>query len=70
MSPLSSGSKDKQSLIPASQRFLLVHSSALKMEVTVPPKFRFTFIGVHGVISQKPQFFIITAVRISNPVNI
>jgi hypothetical protein len=33
----------------------------------IPPKRRFTFNGLHGVISQKIVLFITTAVRTSNP---
>jgi hypothetical protein len=33
----------------------------------VPPKRRLTFNGLHGVISQKIELFITTAVRISKP---
>jgi hypothetical protein len=33
----------------------------------VPPKHRLTFNGLHGVISQKIELFIITAMKTSNP---
>jgi hypothetical protein len=36
----------------------------------VPPKRRLTFNGLHGVISQKIELFITTAVRTSNPTNL
>jgi hypothetical protein len=34
----------------------------------VPPRRRVTFNGLHGVISQKTEFFITTAIRTSNPI--
>jgi hypothetical protein len=37
------------------------------MQNIVPPKHRLTSNGLHGVISQKIEIFITTAVRTSNP---
>jgi hypothetical protein len=49
--------------------FMVVYYCAtLKIEAIIPPKRRLTFIGPHGVIFQKLPLFIITAVRIPNPV--
>jgi hypothetical protein len=54
-------------LPPASGFLFLAYSSTLKMEATVPPKRRLTFNGLHGVIFQKIEHFITTAVRTSGP---
>jgi hypothetical protein len=45
----------------------LAYSSTLKMEAKFPLKRWLTFNSLHGVISQKIEFFITTAVRTSNP---
>jgi hypothetical protein len=51
----------------AGSRARLAYSSTLKLEATsFFQKSRFTFTDLHGVISQKIEFFIITAVRASN----
>jgi hypothetical protein len=44
----------------------LAYSSTLKMEATCFSEIRFTFNGLHGVISQKIELFITTAVRASD----
>jgi hypothetical protein len=55
------------------QSFTLVYCSAyfstLKMEATFAPKRQLTFAGLHGVLSQNTELFVITAVRKSNPTN-
>jgi hypothetical protein len=33
----------------------------------MPPKLRLAFTGIHSVISQKTEFFIVTAVKTSGP---
>jgi hypothetical protein len=43
------------------------YSSTLKRERHVDPKRRLVFNGVHGIIFQKIELFITTAVRTSNP---
>jgi hypothetical protein len=46
----------------------LAYSSTLKLKATsFFPKSLLTFTSLHGVISQKIDFFIITAVGASNP---
>jgi hypothetical protein len=46
----------------------LAYSSTLKMEVTCSSETSVsTFSGLHGIISQKIELFITTAVRTSNP---
>jgi hypothetical protein len=51
--------------------FLLVscfaYSSTLNMYATCSPKHQLIFNGLHGVISQKMKFFIITPERTSDP---
>jgi hypothetical protein len=60
MSPPSSASKNKpsknQGEISGKQRY-------------VPPNRQLTFNGLHGLVSQKIEPFITTAVRTSNPTN-
>jgi hypothetical protein len=46
----------------------LPYSSNLQMEKIPSPKSQLTFNGLHGVISQKIELFIGTAVRTSNPI--
>jgi hypothetical protein len=58
MSPPSSVVKSKISNKPALRK------------QKVPPKRLLTFNGLHGIISQKIQVFITTAVRASDPVTI
>jgi hypothetical protein len=41
----------------------LANSLTLKMEAICPPKRRFTFIRLHGVIFQKTELFITSAVK-------
>jgi hypothetical protein len=48
-------------------RYCLVSSSTLKMRRYVPPKRRLTSARVHGVIYQKTELFLVTAVRTSDP---
>jgi hypothetical protein len=45
----------------------LAYSLTLNVEATCPPKRWLIFGGPHGVISQKTELFITTAVRTSNP---
>jgi hypothetical protein len=47
--------------------YCLTHSSNPMIERYVPPKRRLTYTGLHGVIFQNIELFIVTAVRISNP---
>jgi hypothetical protein len=55
MSPPSSGQKNKPS------------KKLRRWSLYVPPKSRLTFNRLHGVISQKIELCLSTAVRISNP---
>jgi hypothetical protein len=71
VSPLSSGSKNKQRLcsLPALCwlfAWLILRSSRWRRRI--PPNNQLTFNGLHGVISQKIELFIATAVRASNPI--
>jgi hypothetical protein len=53
-------------------RFLRWHLARFMQSwrwIYFPPKRRFTFSGLHGVISQKIELFITIAVRTSNPTN-
>jgi hypothetical protein len=54
---------------PTFRRAMLLPSSGSEYKTRrhVPPKRRLTFNGLHGVISQKTELFITTAVRTSNP---
>jgi hypothetical protein len=76
MSPWSSGKTSKatvnvaSSLLPASCWFLAwLTLQPWRCRRHVPPKRRLTCNGLHGVISQNIETFIITAVRAPNPAN-
>jgi hypothetical protein len=43
------------------------YSSTLKIEATFPLRSRLTFNELHGIISQKIEIFIATALRPPNP---
>jgi hypothetical protein len=63
---------DKQSHVPSACMLIssLAYSSNLKVEVTCFIKnVSMTFNGLHGVISQKAEVFIMATVRTSNPTN-
>jgi hypothetical protein len=61
------GSKSKPSKKPAWRRQQAeLWFSTLNMDVICPPKRLLTFAELHGVISQKTEHFITTAVRTSN----
>jgi uncharacterized membrane protein len=45
----------------------LAYSSTVKTEAISASKCRLTFTRLHGVISQKTDIFIVTAVKTSNP---
>jgi hypothetical protein len=59
MSPPSSGTKNK----PTRNQREASSKQSPEMEATFPPKRRLTFNGLHGVISQRIELFIISALR-------
>jgi hypothetical protein len=68
LSPPSSASKQSSACHMLSRGFLVrLVLRRKKWKWYVPPKRRLTSNGLHGVISQKIELFITTAVRTSNP---